>query len=129
VAVASKLAIGTRETLRNWVRRAEIDAGVRPGVTSEEAAEIKRLRQENAELHPQAVHCLNPGRLRRLGRRSIRRGGTPGVDRPCPVLEVMAGIDLARDPDLAHGLYNLDIASGSPTVRETCLATVARPTH
>ena len=49
-AVAKKLGIGTPETLRKWVRRAEIDAGQRPGVTSEEAAEIKRLRRENAEL-------------------------------------------------------------------------------
>jgi transposase len=32
------------------VRRAEIDGGRRPGVTSEEAAEIKRLWRENAEL-------------------------------------------------------------------------------
>jgi transposase len=29
---------------------AEIDAGQRPGLTSEEAAEIKRLRRENTEL-------------------------------------------------------------------------------
>jgi transposase len=49
-AVAKKLGIGTAETLRKWVRRAEVDAGQRPGVTSEEAAEIKRLRRENAEL-------------------------------------------------------------------------------
>jgi transposase len=49
-AVASKLGIGSTETLRKWVRRAEIDAGQRPGLTSEEAAEIKRLKRENAEL-------------------------------------------------------------------------------
>jgi hypothetical protein len=30
--------------------QAEVDAGVRPGVTSEEAAEIKKLRREVAEL-------------------------------------------------------------------------------
>jgi transposase len=49
-AVAEKLGIGTAETLRKWVRQAEVDAGTRPGVTSEEAAEIKRLKRENAEL-------------------------------------------------------------------------------
>ncbi|MEU2266759.1 hypothetical protein ABZ568_10090 [Streptomyces olindensis] len=35
---------------RTAVRKTEVDAGQRPGVTSEEAAEIKRLRAENAEL-------------------------------------------------------------------------------
>jgi transposase len=49
-AVAEKLGIGSAETLRKWVRRAEIDAGQRPGLTSEEHAEIKRLKRENAEL-------------------------------------------------------------------------------
>jgi transposase len=33
--VASKLGIALAETLRKWVRRAEIDAGQRPGVTTE----------------------------------------------------------------------------------------------
>ena len=37
-------------TLRNWVEREEIDSGVRPGTTSDEAAELVRLRTENAEL-------------------------------------------------------------------------------
>ena len=50
VAVAEKLGIGTAETLRKWVRQAEINAGQRPGVTSEESAEIRRLKRENAEL-------------------------------------------------------------------------------
>lgn len=48
--VARLLGIGTAETVRKWVRRAEIDGGARPGVSSEESAEIKRLRRENAEL-------------------------------------------------------------------------------
>lgn len=38
------------ETLRLWVHRAEVDAGKRPGVTTDEAEEIKRLRREVAEL-------------------------------------------------------------------------------
>ncbi|WP_215452009.1 hypothetical protein [Streptomyces sp. ATCC 21386] len=49
-AVAAKLGIGAAETVRTWVRKAEVDAGQRPGITSEEAAEIKRLRAENTEL-------------------------------------------------------------------------------
>jgi transposase len=49
-AVAAKLGIGSPETVRTWVRKTEVDTGRRPGVTSEEAAEIKRLRAENAEL-------------------------------------------------------------------------------
>jgi transposase len=50
VAVAGKLGIGSAERLRKWVRQAEVDAGQRPGVTSEDGAEIKRLKRENAEL-------------------------------------------------------------------------------
>jgi transposase len=49
-AVASRLGIGSAETLRKWVRQAEVDAGTRPGLTTEESAEIKRLKRENAEL-------------------------------------------------------------------------------
>jgi transposase len=49
-AVAAKLGIGAAETVRTWVRKAEVDGGQRPGVTSEEVAEIRWLRAENAEL-------------------------------------------------------------------------------
>jgi transposase len=47
--VAGQLGIGT-ESLRSWVKQAEIDDGVKPGVTSAEAARIKELEQENREL-------------------------------------------------------------------------------
>jgi transposase len=47
--VGAKLGVGP-ETLRKWRRRVEIDTGQRPGLTSDEHAEIKRLRRENAEL-------------------------------------------------------------------------------
>ncbi len=49
-AVAGMLGIGTPETLRTWIRRGEVDAGQRPGVTSELAAENKQLRKDIAEL-------------------------------------------------------------------------------
>jgi transposase len=49
-AVAAKLGIASTETLRKWVRRVEVDAGERPGISSEERAEIKALKKENAEL-------------------------------------------------------------------------------
>jgi transposase len=49
-AVAARLGIGSPETVRKWLRRAQVDAGERPGATTEEKAEIRALKQENAEL-------------------------------------------------------------------------------
>src|SRR2546421_8944097 len=48
-SIAAKVNVST-ETLRKWVRQAEVDAGQRPGTSSEESDEVKRLRRENAEL-------------------------------------------------------------------------------
>jgi transposase len=48
-SVASKLGM-TPETLRKWVRTAEIDGGLRAGVSTEERARIKELERENREL-------------------------------------------------------------------------------
>jgi transposase len=47
--VAEQLGIGT-ESLRSWVRQAEIDDGVKSGTSTEDAERIKRLEQENREL-------------------------------------------------------------------------------
>jgi len=49
-SIASKLGIGSPETLRKWVRRAEIDGGSRPGKTTAEIAEIRELKKEVTEL-------------------------------------------------------------------------------
>jgi transposase len=49
-AVARRLGIGSPETLRKWIRRAEVDGGQRPGLTTAEHEQIKALKKENAEL-------------------------------------------------------------------------------
>jgi transposase len=49
-AVAQKLGIGSAETLRNWVKQDEVDSGRLPGTTTEESAQLKALKKENAEL-------------------------------------------------------------------------------
>lgn len=48
--VAGLLGVTTPESVRKWVRQVQVDAGARPGATTEEALEIKRLKRENAEL-------------------------------------------------------------------------------
>lgn len=47
--VAAQLGIHP-EALRGWVKQAEIDGGVRPGVTTDEAARIAELEREVREL-------------------------------------------------------------------------------
>jgi transposase len=45
-SVAAKLGIGTPQTVLNWVGKAQVDVGQRPGVSTAEAAELRRLRAE-----------------------------------------------------------------------------------
>jgi transposase len=47
--VADQIGCGV-ESLRIWVKQADIDDGVEPGVSTAEATRIKELEQENREL-------------------------------------------------------------------------------
>ena len=47
--VSSRLGFGA-ESLRPWVRQAQIDSGQRDGVATVDADEMVRLRRENREL-------------------------------------------------------------------------------
>lgn len=38
------------DTLRGWVKQEQIDAGARPGVSTVDAARMRQLEKENAEL-------------------------------------------------------------------------------
>jgi transposase len=48
-SISAKLKVN-HESLRQWVRRAETDAGFRPGLTTDERARMKELERENREL-------------------------------------------------------------------------------
>jgi transposase len=48
-SISAKLSIN-HETLRQWVRRAETDAGQRPGLRTDERARMRELEREVKEL-------------------------------------------------------------------------------
>lgn len=48
-SIAEKMGCSP-ETLRNWVRHAQVNAGARPGVTTDAQERLKQLERENAEL-------------------------------------------------------------------------------
>ncbi|WP_395656688.1 IS3 family transposase [Nocardioides sp.] len=48
-AVAKKVGVG-RETARRWLVQADVNAGARPGVTTDDQTEIKKLKAENRRL-------------------------------------------------------------------------------
>jgi|SRR5439155_7129701 len=50
ISIGEKFGI-SYETVRTWVRRAEIDGGSRPGTTTDDPARLKELERENRELH------------------------------------------------------------------------------
>ena len=48
--VAEKLGVHP-ESIRSWLKRRQIDAGERPGLTSDERKRIAELERENKDLH------------------------------------------------------------------------------
>jgi transposase len=48
-AVAGRLGM-TPETLRKWLRQAEVDEGKAPGTSTGESAQIRELKRKNREL-------------------------------------------------------------------------------
>jgi transposase len=55
-AVAGRMGMSA-ETLRKWIRQADVDEGKTAGVTSSESAEIRELRRKNRELE-QTIEIL-----------------------------------------------------------------------
>lgn len=47
--IGSRIGVNP-DTLRGWVKQADIDAGRQPGTTTDEAKRIRELEQENREL-------------------------------------------------------------------------------
>jgi transposase len=72
--VAGQLGITSPETLRRWVKQAEADRGLRQAPTTEELAEIRKLREEVADqqrtieiLKAATAFMPTPRLCRRLG--------------------------------------------------------------
>ncbi len=49
VSIAAKIGC-TPQTLNEWVKKAEVDSGCKPGLTTDMAAKLKALERENREL-------------------------------------------------------------------------------
>jgi transposase len=49
VSIAAKIGC-TPQTLNEWVKKAEVDSGRNPGLTTDMAAKLKALERENREL-------------------------------------------------------------------------------
>ena len=83
------------ETLRTWVRRAQVDEGTRPGLSSDERVRLKELEREVKDLRGQRHLEGRVGFLRDRARRSneevVRyidsRKGRWGVEPICSALQ------------------------------------------
>ena len=84
-AVSARLGFGT-ESLRRWVRQAQVDAGDRQGVTTSESERIRRLERENRELREANAMADSTG-----GRNEFRE-----LLRWCQISQRLAGPAIER---------------------------------
>ena len=85
------------ETLRNWVRQAEIDGGTRPGTTTSDAERLAQLERENRELrraNEMPVDSADPEDVRGFFR---GRGARPQDQVEVPTAVLVGSIDQHRD--------------------------------
>ena len=76
-SIATKFGM-TPETLRKWVRRAEVDTGARPGLTTEERERLRELERENRELR-RANEILKAASVDSSGQRNSAWSLSAGV--------------------------------------------------
>jgi transposase len=119
-SVGEKLGCSV-EALRRWVRQAERDAGQRPGLTTSERDELKRLQRENSNSNAPTRFSAKRRRFsprrsstaerddgcvyRRAARRVRGRADLPGIaDRPVDLFSAQVaprGSDTTRGPGAA----------------------------
>ncbi len=88
--VAAQVGYGV-ESVRSWVKQADIDGGVTSGVTTAEAERVKKLEQENRELR-RANEILNAAQSQFLSEESpewSQRGNvSPRPELVAPAVEL-----------------------------------------
>lgn len=86
------------EALRTWVKRAEVDGGLRPGTTSDDAVEMQRRLHTTRD-----QHCTELG-----SRRRVCKEGLPAVQnlsrRSVTCERGLTGLDLSIYPGEKSGL-------------------------
>ncbi|MFI6448532.1 IS3 family transposase [Kitasatospora sp. NPDC050543] len=135
-AVAEKLGIGSAETLRNWVRRDQVDSGQRPGTTTEESAQLKVMKKEIAELKRaneilKAAAKFLRGRARPATPALVafideHRGRFGGVE---PICRVLTEHDCSIAPSTYYAHHKRLVWPAARTVRDEELKDLIKEVH